>query len=505
MRSFKDTNLRKTIRILVYPNITFNSLGKDIEADSFVQVLRNQIALLNELRKDIYFYILLPKEVESLKFKNTEQLIFPLPTYPQTMRSHFDVELFRKLVNHDLDIDLVFSHLPEQTHAIKNVLYNVTHHRPSFFGYVHWLDLKQVVKWPVDTFVQNITGLLECDRVFINTQYQKNLALNQAKEHFNQSVISRLNKILKVQYLGVDRKDIVRQIKTRTKKIIVFNHRPDTYKHYPQFIKLCDRLWRQRKDFQVWVPLLNTKTNRPYLTNESGDKNFYYKKLRECRVGFSPKQVYGGWSIATTDGMMNGVPYIMFDAPYYKELCQKSDFFSDDKEALQLLNKYLDDPSYRNRKANTILNYTKTKLVYKNEMRQMSQYIDELVLQLPRSVSSHLNEDDDNLKQLFNLIHRAGKRKTPVAFTKRELFQTRSWGRGMAWTPYRQRLLSHGAIYDVNQSTPMYVFSPSKTKSYKQDSEYKQWQRLIRLQDKKDKKTISQLQNKRIRHKATKS
>ena len=110
------------IRILVYPNITHNSRGQDIEADSYVQVIKKQITLLNEIRSDLWFYLVLPKEVKSLKLKNTSQMIYPLPTYPPTMRSHFDVDKFKRLVSHDLDFDLVFSHLPEQTHAIKNTI-----------------------------------------------------------------------------------------------------------------------------------------------------------------------------------------------------------------------------------------------------------------------------------------------------------------------------------------------------------------------------------------------
>ena len=41
---------KKMIRILVYPNITHNSRGQDIEADSFVQVIKKQILLLNQIR-----------------------------------------------------------------------------------------------------------------------------------------------------------------------------------------------------------------------------------------------------------------------------------------------------------------------------------------------------------------------------------------------------------------------------------------------------------------------
>ena len=46
--NFEMNDYKKMIRILVYPNITHNSRGQDIEADSFVQVIKKQILLLNE-------------------------------------------------------------------------------------------------------------------------------------------------------------------------------------------------------------------------------------------------------------------------------------------------------------------------------------------------------------------------------------------------------------------------------------------------------------------------
>ena len=48
----KEYELRKTIRILVYPNITFL---KDLEKDSYIQVIKKQIKLLNEIRDDLLF------------------------------------------------------------------------------------------------------------------------------------------------------------------------------------------------------------------------------------------------------------------------------------------------------------------------------------------------------------------------------------------------------------------------------------------------------------------
>ena len=494
----KNNPLRKMVRILVYPNITFNSRGQDIESDSYIQVIKKQISMLNEIRGDLWFYLVLPKEVQSLKLSNTTQLIYPLPSYPPTMRSHFNVDGFKKLVPHSLDIDLVYSHLPEQTHGIKNTLYNLTHHTPNFFGYCHWFDLKEVVTWSVGSFLQNITGLLECKRVYLNTQHQKDMVLKQAAEHFNKKTISKLDEILCVHHLGVDKKDIVKSINTKPEKTIVFNHRPDTYKNYKGFIKACDELWKQRQDFKVWVPLLDGKPTRPYLTNERGDKNFYYEKLKSCCVGFSPKQTYGGWSVATTDGMMNGVPYIMFADTYYTELYENADFFKTNTDAVSLLNQYLNDKTYRNKKARDTLSYTKKHLVYSNNIKELSDYINELVMTMPKIISSHMNTDKDVLDDLYRLIRNAGTRKRPVGITKEKLFKTRGWGRGMKWTQYRQRLLSHGAIFDVVGETPTYWFHKNDEQSYKEDVEYEVWLELIKRQDKRDKKIMSKLRDHRI-------
>ena len=207
----------KTVRVLVYPNITFQ---KDLEKDSYIQVIRNQIKLLNEIRDDLWFYVIQPrirpmstKIASLLDFDNVEQYYIDFPTYPPTMRSHFDVFKFQNILNNSLDFDLIMSHLPEHTHQLVNTLYNVTHHMPPVFGYCHWFDLKEVVAWPKDSFIQNITGLLEYDRCYMNTQHQKDMVLNQARETFNYETVERLNNILRVQHLGVNCDDIVEESK----------------------------------------------------------------------------------------------------------------------------------------------------------------------------------------------------------------------------------------------------------------------------------------------------
>jgi len=431
----------KTVRVLVYPNITFQ---EDLEKDSYIQVIKNQIKLLNEIRDDLWFYLILPCHVPSLDFDNVTQYYTDFETYPQTMRSHFRVDVIRKMLHNGLDFDLVMSHLPEHTHQLVNTMYNVTHHMPPVFGYCHWFDLKEVVAWPKDSFLQNITGLLEYDRCYLNTQHQKNMVLNQAKETFNDDTIKKLDSILTIQHLGVNIEDIVSEINETPEKIIVFNHRPDTYKHFKEFIAVCDELWKLRQDFKVWVPLLD-KPNREYVITDKGDKQWYYKELQKCYMGFSPKQKYGGWSVAMTDGMMNGVPYIMFDDTYYHELNAKGDFFKNDHEALMLMNNYLDDPQFRNEQAEQAIDCIRENLIYKDKIVEMNKYMNDLLSR------QKVMGDSDKLKEIIEFI-----KKGPA--TKRELMNYLGWGRGIKWSPYRRALMKHPNIYDVMDEYPRYVW-----------------------------------------------
>jgi hypothetical protein len=438
----KEEIHQNTVRVLVYPNITFQ---EDLEKDSYIQVIKNQIKLLNDIRSDLWFYLILPCPVPSLAFDNVTQWYMDFETYPQTMRSNFRVDVLRKMLNNSLDFDIVMSHLPEHTHQLTNTLYNVTHHMPPVMGYCHWWDFKNTVSWPKDSFLQNITGLLEYDRCYLNTQHQKDLVLEQAGETFNTKTITRLDEILTVQHLGVNEKDIVDGINETPEKIIVFNHRPDTYKHFKQFIAVCDKLWELRQDFKVWVPLLD-KPNRDYVITTKGDKEWYYKELQKCYMGFSPKQTYGGWSVSTTDGMMNGVPYLMYDAGYYHELNPKGEFFKDDHEALMLMNTYLDDPQFRNEEATKALDCIYESLIYKDKIIEMSKYIDDLLSR------QRVMSDSDKFKEIVEFI------KTNKEVRKIDLMDWLCWGRGIKWTPYRRALMNHPNIYDINGSNPTYCW-----------------------------------------------
>ena len=440
----QNFDTKKVVRILVYPNITFQ---ENLERDSFVQVIKNQIKELNAIRDDLWFYLILTKKLK-LDYDNVTQYIIDLPTYPQTMRSHFDVPLMQKIIKHELDFDLVMSHLPEHTFDLVNVMHNVTHHIPTVFGYCHWFDLKEVVAWPKDSFIKNIMGLLEYKRCYLNTQHQKDMVLVQASHTFKDDIIIKLNEILQVQHLGVNEEDIADDINENPEKIIVFNHRPDTYKNFNGFLKVIDTLREQRQDFKVWIPLWETKdrTREDFVYTTKGDKQWYYNELKRCCVGFSPKQKYGGWSVATTDGMMNGVPYIMYDDTYYKELWPGADFFENDEIAINLLNLFLDDTKYRNEQAVSAKEWISKKLIYKDKTIEMSDYVDELLEQTKTMGES------DTFKKIVEWI------REERVLSKSQIMKKLGWGRGIKWTPYRRALMKHPNIYDTFQEHPIYCW-----------------------------------------------
>ena len=106
---YRDYKPQKTLRILVYPNITY---AKDLEKDSYIQVIYSMITELNKIRNDLFFYLIMPKHMMMFsEIENTHQFIIRFPSYPQNMRMHFNVKDFDIIRHRKWDFDLIFSHL----------------------------------------------------------------------------------------------------------------------------------------------------------------------------------------------------------------------------------------------------------------------------------------------------------------------------------------------------------------------------------------------------------
>jgi len=140
---------------------------------------------------------------------------------------------------------------------------------------------------------------------------------------------------------------------------------------------------------------------------------------------------------------MNGVPYIMYNDTYYKELNPNADFFTTDDEALKLFNDYL-DTDIRNVKAKESLEHLHKNLIYKDKMVSMNDYMNDLLSK------QKVMGNSEKLKEIISWI------KDNKSMTKKEIMLKLGWGRGIKWTPYRRALMNHPNIYDENNSEPTY-------------------------------------------------
>ena len=427
----EDSDKEYKYKILVYPNITFL---KDLEKDSYVVVLGNIIRELNKIRDDLFFTIISPSYINSLNFENTEQIIAPQVSYPNSMRMAFPFkEVFSNLKWKENDYDIVYSHLPEHTGNLKNLLYNSTNISPAFIGYTHWTEFKEITNYEYQVgLAYNIVGLLQMSKCGINTQAQKNLVLKNAKEYFNDDVVSKLDKILQPQYLGWEIPKYEKQI--TDKNIIVYNHRPHTYKNYPWFLEQTDKLWEQRKDFEVWVPLAESR-EKEYITNEKFDRVGYFSKLSSCLVGVCCRQKYEGWAVSATDGMSVGVPYLFSDDGSYHELADEAGiYYKDEKDFSDKINKVLDDKEFRKEYSDKSTNIFEIS-VWGEAIHQFNNMINETIDNLPM-----LKEDTESYKKVVDFIH---KKKS---VTKKEILDYLGWGVRISFSGYRNRLRNEPTI-----------------------------------------------------------
>jgi hypothetical protein len=92
---------------------------------------------------------------------------------------------------------------------------------------------------------------------------------------------------------------------------------------------------------------LDDAPEESWMDNTKVHKEEYYKKLQKCKVGIQMKQTHYGWSVAATDCMMNGTPMIFQESDCYKEIDPTAQFFKFKKDLFVMLDKMLDDETYR--------------------------------------------------------------------------------------------------------------------------------------------------------------
>ena len=214
---------------------------------------------------------------------------------------------------------------------------------------------------------------------------------------------------------------------TTDKNIIVYNHRPHTYKNYPWFLEQMDKLYEQRQDFEVWVPLADKK-EKDYMTIDKYDRFGYFSKLSSCKVGVCCKQKYEGWAVSATDGMSVGVPYMFSDDGSYHELADDAGiYYKGSDEFLKLMNKALDDKEFRNEYSEKSLQRFKDSK-WEKQIERINDTFNSAISNL-RPI-----KETESYDKIVEFI------RTKKSVTKNEILLHMGWGVRIGFTTYRNRL-----------------------------------------------------------------
>ena len=427
-------------RVLVYPNITHQ---KDLRQDSWVYVMKNVLEEINKLRSDLFFTILTTEFLEDLDHDNTEQLLIDLPSYPNSMRTHFNFDQSSEALDlkHN-DYDIVWSHLPEHTLQLKNLIKNTSNCDPIFIGYSHWWEFKESTFYSQTMIHQNLIGLLEMEICGINCEAQKQKVLETSKDLFNEVRTDQLDKILQTQYLGSE-DPIFSDNKFDTEyPIIVWNHRVHAYKGWDFFKDCMNKLWEQRQDFRLWISF--QKDSNPQRAGLSEgmldeticyDRDDYYTKLRSCLFGVACNSKFKGWNVSATDGLSVGLPYLFYDSMNYRELAQESGiYFRSKKELVDQMNNLLDNPNLLDQ-ISVLSKQRALELKWDNQIHQFNNMFQRAVdLLLKNSFSQ-----SDSLEKIVEMIkHEKHIRKNDL-FHKNRL----NWSKRITFQKYRNSLRKH--------------------------------------------------------------
>jgi len=377
MQFWEAIDYKNSRKVLVIPNITNSS---NIEKDSFIDVIHNHIKVLDNYGE--YFWnVLVPKGkvTKKLNLPNVKQHQIDIPGDMMNQRAFPSDDLMKML--RDIEYDVIYSHLPDwpQVGRYKNSI------DTKIVGYCHWWEMKVCngvdrrpgkAKWlwlPIE-----LLGISQMETCYLNTQDQKNRVLKEAKETFNDEFVNKLDSILNVWNLGVEKSKIVEQPSKDKRKIIVFNHRAAAYKGYPKFLELMREYRKRRDDFVVWIPQLNGQSPESWIDNSKSPKHEYYDRLKDCMVGIQMRQTNYGWSVSGTDCMMNGTPMVWQDSDCYREIDPNGVFWSKKSEFFDILDKILDDDTHR----------TQMELSAINRANELSENENKMIGELHRKLNS---------------------------------------------------------------------------------------------------------------------
>ena len=427
------------VNVLVYPNITY---ARNIEADSYVVAVRSMITNLLRTRDDLAFTMLLPEPVYALDVPGVEQVIYdPGPSMPNTMRAHFNTRAFIDAIDWKRkSYDVVWSHLPEHTLAIRNVFMNATNERPTFVGYAHWFEVPENTTYPATMLMHNLAGVLSMRECGVNSAWLRDLVIGYADDMLHPALVESIRSILTVQYLGTDGPPRGLVPPPVDPKLIVFNHRASEYTGFDDTLAAFDELWHRRQDFRVWFTLTSGVpadkfANRPWAVTDAAPTRYeYLMRLGQAAVGIGMFKRYSAWSVSVMDGMSMGVPYTLPRGLCYPEMVGDDHalLHTGWRQMLDHVEWMMDNPVARGTESMRATQIAES-FEWPARIGPYQRMFDAAIAALPA-----IKEATDTYERVADLARRE--------YTKEDIMRHMGWwpGARVPWTPYRTRLRADG-------------------------------------------------------------
>jgi len=337
---FEEDVVQYTKNVLIVPNYTHFGPDKNVNADSFILVLKSYFNHCND--KSIRFVLPYPEgsiPSDMMKYGNIKLVnMGHISTFPQTMRVQFPSTFFKNTLM-EYEFDGIWCHLPEWLNQIM-VVRRYTKTTQKIYGYCHWWELPENGCYTHNTFINNIQGMLKMENCGVNSKWVKKLVIQRASEIFNKDITDQLENIIQPMYLGCDPYSAGKNI---NKKTILFNHRNDHYTGADWFFEEMDKLYEDRQDFIVYTSIADIQ--KPYIKSiKHPDRKVYIENVSKADIGVGCFTKYSAWSMSTTDGLSRNVPYILPKGLCYEEMVGEDYplLYSGKKEFLKLLTDYLD-------------------------------------------------------------------------------------------------------------------------------------------------------------------
>jgi hypothetical protein len=276
---------------------------------------------------------------------------------------------------------------------------------------------------------QNLLGVLEMDECGVNSEWLKDFVIKKSKELFSDKQVKQLEEIIKPHYLGIDDVSPDHEYEPKT---ILFNHRDNDYTGYSWFVEQMDELYKERQDFKVFTTLTNL--DRPYAERvKLHDRKEYLNFVRKMHMGVGCFKTYSAWSISTTDGLSQGVPYVLPNKLCYPEMVGKDyPLLYNEKDFLSTIKNMLDNPNVRE-EANS---YLAPKLPdFKWSGRVLRWFDDWKQIEDLRVI-----KDTEAYQRILEFINR---RKS---VSKKDILEHLGWGVRVGWSSYRNRLRTEPTI-----------------------------------------------------------